>query len=219
MKNLNWWEWKIQKYYPKTCVELYQMLFFDKIKADLIDFKEYQDDFIRLDDYYHLMMRDKDDHRYDIYENTQKIIYWSVSDWDVSKIEDFSCCFECVDFEDWNQDLSKWNVSNWKIFNDMFFDSNFDWNCNFNLWEKCISVCQMFWWLFTWKNAQNLSNWNTKNVKDFSFMFSCCYLDKNFKIQLDYSSWTDFKFMLSQAKYYFDISKIKDKEKLFWYEK
>ena len=70
----------------------------------------------------------------------------------MSKITDMSYLFAHLDF---NGDISKWDVSNVKYMNCMFY--------------YCISF------------NQDISNWDVSGVKDYIYIFDNCQIEEKYK--------------------------------------
>ena len=73
-----------------------------------------------------------------------------ISNWDVSNVKDMHFMFADTKFAG---DISKWDVSNVENMNNMFYGCN-DFDCDLN-------------------------NWNVKNVKNMQYMFDYSLLEKN----------------------------------------
>ena len=107
-----------------------------------------------------------------------------IEDWDMSNARNVNSMFYKAKFVNSKVDLSKWNMWNVYEFDSMFNWSNFDWNCNFNLWENVDTISARYMFIeskFTWKNSQHLSNWTKKEEIDTESMFSFCKLDPDFE--------------------------------------
>ncbi len=132
---------------------------------------------------------------------------------EVSKIDDFGYLFsadkEGYGLQEFNGDISKWNVSNVKNFNSMFFGSKFDgdlskWDvsnaenmqgmfadCEFTgdkgsieNWD--VSNAENLSFMFNYsKLKHNVNKWNPKSVKTVQMMFANCYDIKD----LNLSNW------------------------------
>ena len=103
-------------------------------------------------------------------------VYFDVSKWNVSNVKDMQFIFyDCIKFD---CDLSKWNISNVENIAAMFYNcKNFD--CDLSNWVvgKVKDMSSMFY------NCTNfncdLSNWDISNVKNMSFAFYNCKSLKN----------------------------------------
>jgi len=109
---------------------------------------------------------------------------YNLNDIDVSHITDFSKIF--LDDENTGNpefDVSKWDVSNGKIFEYMF-NKCYNFNCDLSRWNVSSGI--NFKFMFSGCNNFNsdLSNWNVSNGKEFEFMFDRCN-----KFNADLSQW------------------------------
>lgn len=99
----------------------------------------------------------------------RSFLHINVSKWDVSKCKNFEAMFAGVSYIDF--DFSEWDVSSGEIFDDMFasagrnnkveFTGIENWNVS-----NAKSMAGMFDGCNGWN--QDLSNWDVKNVTDFS---------------------------------------------------
>jgi surface protein len=103
-------------------------------------------------------------------------IRYPIGDWDVSRVGDFTSVFDVErngKAENFNEDLSRWNVANATSFARMFagchvFQSDLsNWNTGratnlSDMFEDCTSF------------QSDLSRWNVANATNLYGMFSCC---------------------------------------------
>jgi surface protein len=93
----------------------------------------------------------------------QNRIRYAIGDWDISRVEDFTSVFDYrrnIKALDFNEDLSRWNVTNGISFVRMFYG------------------CRSF--------NSNVSNWNTDRATDLRNMFCGC---PSLLLQSDLSRW------------------------------
>ena len=154
---------KSWRYEPKTWYELYDLIQNKNIDPSKIDVKNITD-FSR------------------IFE--LKVVPNSIKSWGMSKAENINCMFYSATFKDPYIDLSHLNLRNVKQTRNCFQWSNFDWNCNFPLWENvsdCDIDCIFIESAFTWANAEELSNWNRFQMSNLESIYWWCNLDSDFK--------------------------------------
>ena len=106
--------------------------------------------------------------------NEKRVIatYGPIEDWDVSKITDMSDLF--MRQESFNEDISKWNVSQVTSFENMFYSDGFrsEFNADLSKWQvsKATSMQRMFC------RAENfnsdLSKWDVSRVTSFLSTFN-----------------------------------------------
>ena len=98
-----------------------------------------------------------------------------ISKWDVSNVEDMTMMFYGSTF---NQPLNNWNVSNVKNMDSMFTRSSF--NQPLNNWN--VSNVENMAWMIAHQSKfqQNISNWDVSNVKYFE-SFSTTFLKEEYK--------------------------------------
>ena len=100
-----------------------------------------------------------------------------ISCWNVSNVEDMHYMFENSDF---NQDINNWDVSNVINMECMFSKSKF--NQPLDNWN--VSNVKNMFWMFSRSNFnQPLKYWDVSNVKDMECMF------KNSNFNQDISNW------------------------------
>ena len=100
----------------------------------------------------------------------------NLNDIDTSEITDMSQIFEWSKF---NGDISKWNVSNVKNMNSMFWGSSFTGkNGDISKWD--VSKVKDMYCMFYYSNFNgDISNWNVNNFGNMSWMFKNSPLEKN----------------------------------------
>ena len=113
----------------------------------------------------------------DLFKNFQTF-NGDISKWNVSNVTDMSWMFRNTDF---NGDISKWNVSNVEEMRCMFRESKF--NSDISNWD--VSNVEDMYAMFEFsKFNSDISNWNVSNVKNMLKMF------KNSKFNGDISNWS-----------------------------
>ena len=99
-----------------------------------------------------------------------------LNDIDTSKITDMKYLFDIRDneiFEDFNGDISMWDVSNVNNMHGMFYHCK-NFNCDLSMWNVS-NVMDMHCMFFGCeKFNQNLNDWNVSNVKDMLYAFEGC---------------------------------------------
>ena len=110
----------------------------------------------------------------------------NLNDIDVSKIEDMGYLFNAAAydvFNEFNGDISLWNVSNVKDMRGMFNRCE-KFNCDLSKWDvsNVINMDLMFDGCENFR--QNLDQWDVSNVKDMNYAFFNCpttpkWYDKN----------------------------------------
>lgn len=103
------------------------------------------------------------------------------NDIDTSNITNMEYLFKY--FDEFNDDISEWNVSNVKNMNGMFFGCE-KFNCLLNNWNvsNVVNMKEMFWGCEKFDNP--LDKWNIKKVKNMTLMFQHCG-----SFDQDLSSW------------------------------
>ncbi|KAL3943508.1 MAG: hypothetical protein SGBAC_002433 [Bacillariaceae sp.] len=101
---------------------------------------------------------------------------WPINSWCVGELDDFSYLFRAqvgdggspVRLTSFNEDISAWDVSNGRFFNEMFLGANF--NQDLSRWNvgNAIDMERMF---DDSSFTGDLSSWDVKNVKNTKFMF------------------------------------------------
>ena len=94
-----------------------------------------------------------------------------ISQWDVSNVENMNCMFwGCKKF---NCDLSSWDVSNVKYMSSMFEGCK-KFNQDLNSWNVSNVEYMRYMFYGCEKFNQNLDSWNVSNVKDmYSAFYNC----------------------------------------------
>lgn len=100
---------------------------------------------------------------------------------DTSKVTNMNDLFIRSLYEDFNGDISSWDVSNVKSFSSMFYNCT-KFNCDISRWNPesgkefigMFERCYMF--------NQDLNNWDMRNAVDLSAMFRFC---KDFNKSID----------------------------------
>lgn len=113
-----------------------------------------------------------------------KVVPSSIKAWNMSNAKIIDWMFYTATFQDPYIDLSHLNLKNVESARNCFQWSNFDWNCNFPLWENvsnCDIDCIFIESAFTWANAEELSNWNRFQMSNLESIYWWCNLDKDFK--------------------------------------
>jgi len=99
-----------------------------------------------------------------------------LNDIDTSKITIMKYLFDASDneiFEDFNGDISMWDVSNVNNMHGMFYHCK-NFNCDLSMWNVS-NVMDMHCMFFGCeKFNQNLNDWNVSNVKDMLYAFEGC---------------------------------------------
>jgi surface protein len=113
----------------------------------------------------------------------------NISEWDVSNVWNMREMFYASVF---NKDISKWDVSKVKIMSGMFFSSKF--NNNINNWNTA-NVTDMSYMFYDSKFNKDIGEWNVSNVTEMYRMFCASVFNK------DISKW--------------DVSKVKDMSNMF----
>ena len=135
-----------------------------------------------------------------------------ISKWDVSNVKNMKWMFVCSDF---NGDISKWNVSNVEDMCSMFADSKF--NKDISNWDvsNVENMREMF--CGAKKFNQDLSKWDVSNVEDMDKIFC------NAKFNANISNWNVAKVknmcgMFANTNFNKDISKwdISNVEDMRW---
>lgn len=113
-----------------------------------------------------------------------KVVPSSIKAWNMSNAKIIDWMFYNATFQDPYIDLSHLNLKNVESARNCFQWSNFDWNCNFHLWEnvsECDIDCIFIESQFTWINAENLSNWNRFQMINYESIYYWCNLDSDFE--------------------------------------
>jgi len=123
----------------------------------------------------------------------------NISDWDVSNVTNMKYMFLNSKF---NGEISKWNVSNVKNMYGMFFKSRF--NQDISKWNVS-NVKNMKRMFKKSKFDGDISKWNVSNVEDMTGMFEDSEFDGNIS-DWDVSNVIDMKSMFAESKFNGDIS-------------
>ena len=113
----------------------------------------------------------------------------NISKWNVSNVKNMNRMFEGSKF---NQDISNWHISNVTNMRWMFAFSQF--NGNISNWDVS-NVENMSWMFYKSKFDQDISKWDVSNVENMESMF------ENSKFNGDISNW--------------NVSNVKDIENMF----
>ena len=102
----------------------------------------------------------------------------NLNDIDTSNIIDMSELF--AHFNNFNGDISSWNVSNVTDMSFMFYNCK-NFNQDISKWNvsKVKDMSEMFYWCS--KFNQDISNWDVQNVKYSESMFSNCHIQRTYK--------------------------------------
>ena len=123
----------------------------------------------------------------------------NISKWNVSNVENMSDMFA---FSKFNQNISNWDVSNVTNMSWMFEVSNF--NGDISKWDVS-NVTNMEGMFYNSEFNKDISKWNVSNVEDMNWMF------KNSKFNGDISNWDvsnvkDMGYMFADSEFNGDIS-------------
>jgi surface protein len=104
-------------------------------------------------------------------------IRYPIGDWDVSRVEDFTSVLDQErndKAKHFNEDLSRWNVTNGTSFARMFYGCIL-FHSDLSRWNvtKATNFCEMFRGCHRFNS--DLSRWNVTNATNFSKMFFSCY--------------------------------------------
>jgi surface protein len=103
-------------------------------------------------------------------------IRYPIGDWDVSRVDNFTSVLDAIrnpKARHFNEDLSRWNVSNGTSFARMFYGCRFfqsdlsNWNIN-----RATDLSRMFFGCNSFNS--DLSRWNVANADNLSWMFYGC---------------------------------------------
>jgi uncharacterized protein (UPF0248 family) len=98
-----------------------------------------------------------------------------ISKWDVSNVKSFNNCF--TGFQHFNCDLSSWDVSSCEDFESMF-DGCYDFNSDLSKWDFKNALNTKFMFNGCFEFDTDVSSWDLSNVKSINRMFDSC---KNFR--------------------------------------
>ena len=135
----------------------------------------------------------------------------NISNWNVSNVKNMTAMFKGSQF---NQDISNWDVSNVKDMTGMFAYSKF--NNDISKWN--ISNVIKINWMFAYSQFnQDISKWNVSNVKDMSWMFYNSQFNQDIS-KWDVSNVTDMSYMFSNSQFNQDISNwnVSNVENMNW---
>ena len=130
-----------------------------------------------------------------------------ISNWNVQNVK-------CMDYMflgavEFNGDLSKWNVQNVESMDSMFKDAT-KFNCDLNKWNVKNVKCMDSMFQGATKFNGDLSNWNVQNVESMRFMFK-----GGTKFNCDLSNWNAHTIKkLSNIKQMFDNCNISKNHKI-----
>ncbi len=96
--------------------------------------------------------------------------YGAMPNWDVSKVTNMSSAFGYLSDENFNADVSAWDVSNVTDMSGMFAQSNF--NQDLSSWNVSNVTDMSGMFASGYKFNQNISTWNVSKVTDMTHMFS-----------------------------------------------
>jgi surface protein len=156
-------------------------------------------------------------------------MYGHISDWDTSRVTDMSGLFcwstrdedneENPGFDEFNDDISNWNVSNVRDFSRMFGDARL-FNQNLSKWNTKRATNMSFMFIEAESFNGDISGWNVSNVQDFSWMFSYVPFNRDLS-QWNTSNATDMSYMFYCAERFnsdiakWNISKVKRFHSMF----
>ena len=108
-----------------------------------------------------------------------------------------------VEYNDYNGDISKWDMSNVTNMSGMFNNSNF--NSDISMWDvsNVTDMSQMFW---NSSFNMDISKWDVSNVKNMRSMFDNAKFNNDIS-QWDVSNVTDMSHMFQYSQFKGDISR------------
>ena len=143
---------------------------------------------------------------------------FSISDWDVSNVEDMSWMFNGA--ESFNQDVSNWDTSNVNNMSRMFYRAN-SFNQDISEWD--VSNVKDMTWMFT--NAisfnQDISDWDISNLESMEGIFSSAISFNQDISNWDVSNIKNMRVMFSSATSFnqdisdWHVSNVKDMSNMF----
>jgi surface protein len=139
-----------------------------------------------------------------------------ISEWDVSNVKNMSHMFYQSIF---NGDISQWDVSNVIDMNYMFYNSDF--NGDISDWD--VSNVQLMSRMFQQsKFNQPIGNWDVRKVKDMEYMFKSSNFNKDIS-KWDVSNVEDMSGMFDAASFNqpignWDVSNVKTISGMFAYK-
>jgi len=141
----------------------------------------------------------------------------NISEWNVSNVIDISYMFNNSQF---NQDISNWNVSNVKNMKCMFQNSKF--NGDISKWNVS-NVENMQSMFFNSPFDGDISNWDVSNVTDMSFMFELSRFNQDIS-RWNVSNVKNMEDMFARSQFNgdisnWDVSNVKDMSWMFFYSK